>query len=1200
MRRGLLQRTSSVTTALVLWTLSSGVFADPPPPAEKPAHPGALVGADAAEAMQLDNEIRQQREAGEWQEAAATAQRLLELRRSKQGEKHWETVNASWLSRTMELLATKPQEVAREYQVAGKASADAQSLYARSKFAEAQPLYEQGLTVFSEILGTDHPYTATRASDLALNFDAQGKYDKAQALFESAIETSTRLLGEHPEAATIAENFAAHEFAQGKNAEAAVLFERTLNIRRQLLGDDHPETAISYINSGANLNVMGRFATAQLLFETALDNLGRRGEDERPTALGAYNNLASSLNQQGKYAAAQPVMEKVLEVCRHILGDQHTNTAVCYNNLASNLASQYRYAESHALFEKALEIWKPLLGENHQNVAGVYHNLAFNLFAQGKYREAQPLDEMSLAIYKRVLGDDRPETARVYGTIAGNLIAQSSYSEALPISEKVLAIRLRVFGDEHPESAIAYNDLALNLYALGRHDEARLLFEKALDIRKRLLGNSHPDTAFSYSIVAVCLGAVGEYDRAWTFFQEAKRSFDEARTLAAFSGQDRSQWAAKHESGRRSASCIGAHLGYWTESWQALENGLGRGLWDDISLSASNVLTDEERKALGAAERELQRLDQALATGKLPDETREKFLQDRSTASIQLGELRSQVMQKYGPQGGQVLELPAVQEALSEDTALVAWIDTKPVPKAADPDGDHWAVVVRKSGEPVWIDLPGTGEKDQWTETDFALPGKLRDALKSPSGDWPALAKSLRRQRLVPLQKALGPTSDGLPAVSHLVVLPSSMLAGIPIEVLREPDDAWTVSYSPSATLYAWLRTRKPSAEQSPTGLLALGDPVFREAGAPSSEQALPPHGLLITTVVPQANAAGAGLKAGDVLLAYNQTPLKEFADLKAVPESEETKAVAVPVEVWREGQKVERELRPGKLGVVLAREPAPLALKKQRELEAILVTARSGSDVFQPLPATAWEIGSLARRFQKAGQPVQALLGLAASEPAVNTLALSGELAKYRYLHLASHGVIDDQYPQRSAVIVTQVNLPDALEAALKHEPIIDGRISVEEIRARWKLRADLVTLSACQTALGKQEGGEGFVGFTQALLLAGAETVCLSLWEVDDTATALLMDRFYGNLLGQREGLKKPLAKGPALAEAQAWLRTLTAAQVSERTAALTKGLSRGAGHKTQILDPPKLPGNKTRSARPYEHPYYWAAFILAGRSE
>ncbi len=75
---------------------------------------------------------------------------------------------------------------------------------------------------------------------------------------------------------------------------------------------------------------------------------------------------------------------------------------------------------------------------------------------------------------------------------------------------------------------------------------------------------------------------------------------------------------------------------------------------------------------------------------------------------------------------------------------------------------------------------------------------------------------------------------------------------------------------------------------------------------------------------------------------------------------------------------------------------------------------------------------------------------------------------------------------PARSAAILTQTGLPDPLQQVLNHKPVFDGRLSVREIQRGWELNAELVTLSACETALGRDAGGEGFVGFTQALLMS------------------------------------------------------------------------------------------------------------------
>ncbi len=181
--------------------------------------------------------------------------------------------------------------------------------------------------------------------------------------------------------------------------------------------------------------------------------------------------------------------------------------------------------------------------------------------------------------------------------------------------------------------------------------------------------------------------------------------------------------------------------------------------------------------------------------------------------------------------------------------------------------------------------------------------------------------------------------------------------------------------------------------------------------------------------------------------------------------------------------------------------------------------------------------------------------------------------------------------------MILTQTGLPDPLEQALGHKSVFDGRLLVREIQRTWDLKAELVTLSACETALGRESDGEGFVGFAQALLMSGARSVCLSLWRVDDKATSLLMTRFYQNLLGKRPALSKPMPKAEALQEAKQWLRSLTVDQIDGELAALQRGevrpLAKDSGAASGTApSSPKLTGN-----RPYDHPYFWAAFVLVG---
>jgi CHAT domain-containing protein len=350
----------------------------------------------------------------------------------------------------------------------------------------------------------------------------------------------------------------------------------------------------------------------------------------------------------------------------------------------------------------------------------------------------------------------------------------------------------------------------------------------------------------------------------------------------------------------------------------------------------------------------------------------------------------------------------------------------------------------------------------------------------------------------------------------------------------------------------------------------------------------LPPGGVLLTAVVPGGKAAQAGLRPNDVLLRYTGQELKGPGDLPPLLQAAGD-GKPVPVTIWREGKELHKKVPPGKLGVALADRPAPEALREQHRIDKWL-TSR-GEESWPPLPGTRLEAQALRRLLAGQGDAT-VLTDSEASEQRLDELAKSGELAKYRYIHLATHGEVDDAWPLRSAVILARDQLPDPLKQLQAGLPAYDGRLTAQEILQRWQLGSELVTLSACQTALGRYERGEGFVGFAQALLLAGSRSVCLSLWKVDDTATALLMTRFYQNLLGKRMGLDKPLPKAQALQEAKRWLAALSCDEALRQAAELSQGLTRGSVVPLKVTEAPApVPAGE----RPFAHPFFWAAFIL-----
>jgi CHAT domain-containing protein len=124
--------------------------------------------------------------------------------------------------------------------------------------------------------------------------------------------------------------------------------------------------------------------------------------------------------------------------------------------------------------------------------------------------------------------------------------------------------------------------------------------------------------------------------------------------------------------------------------------------------------------------------------------------------------------------------------------------------------------------------------------------------------------------------------------------------------------------------------------------------------------------------------------------------------------------------------------------------------------------------------------------------------------------IATSGELAHYHMVHFATHGLLNSEHPELSGLVLSLID-----EAGKQQ----DGFLRMQEIY-NLQLPADLVVLSACQTALGKEIKGEGLVGLTRGFMYAGAQRVVASLWQVDDLATAELMKRFYSGML--KEGLR------------------------------------------------------------------------------
>ncbi len=1163
----------------------------------KPPYERVLSEEQAKRAEELGKKIGELQEADDYKGANRAAEELLTLRTNAQGADHWETTSAkSWLGQVQKIAVLPPEQRAswwkaragaveagklhsqgkyaealklkeewsrscervlgeKDTQTAGTYKGLAKTLAAMRKYAEAESVLRKALAIDRELVGDVHPYTAYSYELLADNLEDQRKNTEALTLFQKELEINRKLYGEkHSKTANSYNSIAINLENQAKYAEAQPYYQSFLELYRELNGETNPSTATAYLNLGLNLDQQAKYGEAQPLLQKALD-IQRKLHGEKHADTGeAYNSLALSITHQGKFAEAQPLFQMALDIRREVLGERNADTTESYNSLGINLKDQGRYADAQPLLQKALDLNLDLFGERHLATANSYNSLAMNLSDDGKHAEAQPFFEKALILNRDLFTDKHPRTANSYTNLGYCLFGQNKYTEARPMMEKALEIRREFLGERHRDTARSYGNLGTVLAEQKKYAEALPNHQKALDLHCELFGELHPDTSMGYVNLAGLQHRLKEYAQAKETLRRALLAY-EANRLSGAKGLARASLRMPNPYPPLAMLQAASEP---EEAWLNTELTLARGLLDQQALRKTRVLAPEEQadqekwqQAIVALQKEIVSLLASSRGSEASSKRLDQLITERKELEQRLAVLAVRASQR------EIAPTEKIQAALPADAALVVWLDEGKVE-------EHWGCIVRNSGSPHWERLPGSGPDGQWTDTDIDLVTQLRGAIarNGSPGEIASLAERLHAQRIAPLRRHLA-------GVKSLYVVPVATMAKLPVEVLT---NEYTVSYVPSGTFLARLKEQSLS---SGTAMLALADPVFEPGEAETrSATSPPPSGLLITQVILGGLADQAKLKAGDLLLKYRDVELTTIEVLqKSVAEHASAKSNALTV--WKAGadKPLVLDVAPGKLNVMLAE--------------------RGG--VWNELPGTRIEADRISKLF---GERARVLTDTSASEQELESLRLAGELTKYRYLHFATHGEGNNVRAFDSTIILAQDNLPkDPMRQPGK--PLINGQVSASEVLECWDLHAELVTLSACETATGREGGGDGQLGFAQAFLTAGSRAVCLSLWKVDDIATTLLMDRFYQNLLGKRPGLDKPMGKAAALAEAKNWLRNLFSDEALKLTADMTKGVVRGKGQKAlPVAAVPKTDDPAAaKTFKPFDHPKYWAAFILIG---
>lgn len=665
---------------------------------------------------------------------------------------------------------------------------------------------------------------------LTLSPEAIAEWEEARAAYEVAsveARPEERLAKSRAYLAVVSEHFgedlelyadtlegvgvAASNLGKSKEGERAL--SRCLDWRLAHLEPGHPRT-------GGTLSCRG-YARANLgrAKEAVADC--RRGIDIMSAALGEYDEkllearlvLGMVLDINGDTDGAEAVYRSVLEPFRQGKVRSRLRMTVL-RRLALLLEARRAVKEAADVRREIITASADWFGEDHRLTLVAKTNLATTTPKQGGDELMGEVVESSI----RVFGPDHRETYESIARYAALLHIAGRFRDAEVQYRKIIAAPIdRYRLEEHYEILHARNMMGLALHEQGRVAEAGDAIRDDIEEMSRAFGPDHPHTREALKNLLPVLMAASEFEDTERI---CRRLLPEADNGMGFRSVYLLTYLGVALHGQGDLEGAEAELRKQAELAEATfasDSGVHRSLnynkWSGLHLSVVLATRGKSRDVFAAYEA-------SLARG---------FLDELA------GEDRED-----GIRGARPRSLEEIQAAIPEDAALIAWIDWRWKRTELE---EHWALVVRREGEPIVVRIQ-KGARDSWTDEDRDLATLVRDRIGQPPHLQLAMQRgtqlrkaeakkaslfdehaetiaALRRQRWDPLRDHLGPT-DRLPAVQHLIVVPVGDMAGVPVEALAP---GYTVTYTPSGSSLSVLAERAAGArtmEASSPRLLAL------------------------------------------------------------------------------------------------------------------------------------------------------------------------------------------------------------------------------------------------------------------------------------------------------------------------------------------------------------------------------------------
>jgi CHAT domain-containing protein/Tfp pilus assembly protein PilF len=1012
--------------------------------------------------------------------------------------------------------------------------------------------------------------------DLSIKLYKEGRYYEAIPLAEKYLFILEKSYGNSAlRLAPAINNLAELYRASGNLPKAEKLHNRALSIREKELESNHPDVAVSLQNLGLVYYDIGEYQRAEALYKRSLAIWEKAHGGDHPDMAQPLDNLGCLYHKMGEYKRAEALHKKSLAIWEKARGGDHLDMAQSLNNLATLYGDMGDYSRSESLHKRSMELWEKAFGYESANVAISLHNLAWLQQKRGKYIQAEALYKQSLAIKVKVLGGSHPNVAISLNNIGRLYMEIGDYEKAELLFKKSLMIVEKTLGVEHPKIAENLNNLATLYYSMGDYNRVEDLYKKSLAILNQALGPGHQSVNAIKNNIGCLYLDQGKLDDAYHIFMEKEEdnwSNIRAKMEDLNFGQDKIDGVYRvFKEIKKNEWSIGLGRYY-----------ILRGNYKDAVFHFQKDIKHRKKEpditsmvgssiGLGLSLEGMKKFQEAAEAFEVAVE-----LIEEQRAELMSAEKTHFLNALVGP-GFKRIEayegLVRVKAKAQEPKGAFFWSEHTKARLLLD------AISMGKTSGTLPADL---SHQEQELFTAFVSLYRQRETAFNKN---PEMFKKIEEQDLPKVKKELSQFVDKLRSeqplyaavhypqplgVSQLRLNPKESL--IAYEVTESETFGWLIREGKVITSLYIPITRKELIEQvkgyrscfekvssyeqlsrfDPTlghklyellfkgfaGHLTAGEPVVI---VPDEILGVLPFEALVVEPPSKVNWVKGRygsypqgvIYLGDVYpVSYSQSAttltLSRTLQKAAGAVSDKMLVVADPVfELSDERVQGRKDL--------IAQQPDESRMRLMRVVGENLQGSKAKTEL--PRLSSTSRLGEKLRRSY--GSNLEVLQGLDASEPELRKRPLES----YGYQVFATHGILDNEvaYIQEPALVLCQIG-------ADPQESEKDGFLTMSEVMG-LKLKAQMVALTACNTGVGKQLTGEGVMGLGRAFQYAGAQSVLMSLWSVEDESTNLLTERLFSHL-------KSGKSRMEALRLARSDLRQ--------------------AG---------------------YEHPFFWAPFILVG---